>query len=93
MKNSTEINIDDLKSALTQLERPLDKTQEAFEALYPEIKASLDRGVTRKAILAKLEEFGLTLHPAKFKKLFQAATMKHKNMEVTVRSTGSAGKK
>lgn len=93
MKTSPDINIDELKSALIQMEPPLDKTQAAFDALFPEIKASLDRGVTRKALLAKLGEFGLTLHPAKFKNLLNAAEIKHKNKQVILQPTASGGRK
>lgn len=44
-----------------------------FTALYPSIEQALARGVTQRAIVETLEQDGLKLHPAKFKKLLEQA--------------------
>jgi hypothetical protein len=43
-----------------------------FALLYPVIVEMLEQNVTQKAILKKLEEMGLKLHPSRFKELMAA---------------------
>lgn len=91
-KPTTSINIPDMKAALASLERPTCKIQEAFNALYPEIKASLERGVTNRAICKKLTELGLTIHPSKFKKSLNMAEAHYKSIsEQTIATKSNTG--
>ncbi|MGJ7521738.1 hypothetical protein ACSFA0_14720 [Variovorax sp. LT1P1] len=53
-----------------------------FTALHSSIEQALARGVTQRAIVETLEQDGLKLHPAKFKKLLeQARALRHDNGE------------
>ena len=89
MINSTKsIDLVKLKDALGAMQPAKPDIELAFEELYPLVKASLERGVTRKAILEKLASFGLVLHSAKFKKLMHAAAITHKNIEMTTSAGG-----
>lgn len=89
MINSTKsIDLVKLKDALGAMQPAKPDIELAFEELYPFVKASLERGVTRKAILEKLSSFGLVLHSAKFKKLMQAAANGHQNNDVAALAAG-----
>jgi len=45
------------------------RTNQLFSLLYPVIKEMLEQNITQKAILEKLAEMGLKLHPTRFKEL------------------------
>lgn len=64
----------DIAAALRSLKpNPQRRKNELFSLLYPVILEMLRQNVTQKAILEKLEEMGLKLHPSRFKELMAAA--------------------
>lgn len=48
------------------------RKNQLFSLLYPVIVEMLEQNVTQKAILEKLEEMGLKLHPSRLKELMAA---------------------
>lgn len=64
----------EMTSALRSLKpNPQRRKNQLFLLLYPVILEMLGQNVTQKAILKKLEEMGLKLHPSRFKELMAAA--------------------
>ena len=49
------------------------RKNQLFSLVYPVILELIKKNVTQKAILEKLEEMGLKLHPSRFKELMAAA--------------------
>lgn len=63
----------DITAALRNLKpNELHRKNQLFSLLYPVIVEMLEQSVTQKAILKKLEEMGLKLHPSRFKELMAA---------------------
>lgn len=63
----------DIATALRSLKpNAQHRKNQLFSLLYPVIVEMLEQNVTQKAILKKLEEMGLKLHPARFKELMAA---------------------
>lgn len=63
----------DIATALRSLKpSPQQRKNQLFCLLYPVILEMLDQNVTQKAILEKLEEMGLKLHPSRFKEWMTA---------------------
>jgi hypothetical protein len=88
INSNKSIDLAKLKDALGAMQPAKPDIELAFEELYPLVKASLERGVTRKAILEKLASFGLVLHSAKFKKLMQVAANAHQNNNMKASAGG-----
>lgn len=64
----------DIAAALRGLQpKEQHRKNQLFSLLYPVILEMLGQNVTQKAILEKLEEMGLKLHPSRFKELMAAA--------------------
>jgi len=63
----------DIEKALDAL-GPSQRDQKSalFCQVFPSIEAAMARKVTQKSILRELRNFGLTLHPARFKELLDA---------------------
>lgn len=60
----------DIAAALRSLKpNEQHRKNQLFSLLYPVIVEMLEQSVTQKAILKKLEEMGLKLHPSRFKEL------------------------
>ena len=60
----------DIAAALRSLKpNEQHRKNQLFSLLYPVIVEMLKQNVTQKAILKKLEEMGLKLHPSRFKEL------------------------
>ncbi|HEY4291852.1 hypothetical protein [Luteibacter sp.] len=60
----------DIAAALRSLKpKEIHRKSQLFSLLYPVIVEMLEQNVTQKAILKKLEEMGLKLHPSRFKEL------------------------
>ena len=90
--NTSEINVEDLKSSILQMQPVKPKTEEIFTSVFPEIQKALERGITHKAIRLKLTEKGLKIHAAKFKKMLEAAALdlKEKSMGAQFQGLGKA---
>ena len=74
--NNDEMQVQaaDIAAALRSLKpNPQRRKNQLFALLYPVILEMLAQNVTQKAILEKLEEMGLKLHPSRFKELMTAA--------------------
>lgn len=68
-----QANADDIAAALRSLQpNEQHRKNQLFSLLYPVIVEMLEQKVTQKAILKKLEEMGLKLHPSRFKELMAA---------------------
>lgn len=64
----------DIAAALRNLKpNEQHRKNQLFSLLYPVIVEMLGQNVTQKAVLEKLEEMGLKLHPSRFKELMTAA--------------------
>jgi hypothetical protein len=64
----------DIAAALRSLKpNEQHRKNQLFSLLYPVIVEMLEQNVTQKAILKKLEEKGLKLHPVRFKDLMAEA--------------------
>lgn len=71
--NDVHAHAADIAAALRDL-KPNDqhRKNQLFTLLYPVIIEMLKQSVTQKAILEKLGEMGLKLHPSRFKELMTA---------------------
>jgi hypothetical protein len=74
---ATAFDIELARKSLVTLQPKKSGEQETINALYADIKDSLDRGVTRNAVIEQLAALGLKLHPAKFKRLMSSAAAQH----------------
>lgn len=82
-----------MKEALASMQPETDKTQAVFLELFPVIQESLNRGITKKALLEKLANLGLKLHPVKFATLYSKALSQQKlSAAPATRSTVGARK-
>lgn len=91
--NINSLDIAKLTDALTLMQPTKPDIELAFEILYPHIKASLERGVTKKSILETLAGLGMKLHPAKFKALCDKEVNRQINQQVQVANSSTGGRK
>lgn len=91
--NINSFDLVKLKDALVSMQPAKPDIELAFEAIYPQIKASLERGVTKKAIMMKLAGFGMKLHPAKFKALCDKEVNRQINQHVQTTNSSTGGRK
>ncbi|RCS28605.1 hypothetical protein DEO45_15470 [Rhodanobacter denitrificans] len=71
--HDVQTRVADIAAALRNLQpNEQHRKNQLFSLLYPVIVEMLEQNVTQKAILKKLEEMGLKLHPSRFKELMAA---------------------
>lgn len=73
---SAQLDIQALISATKAIQPVKAPAEEIFSKLYLNAKDALERGVTRKELLAMWAENKFKLHPAKFKALYNAEARK-----------------
>jgi len=68
--HDVQMHADDIAAALRSLKpNEQHRKNQLFSLLYPVIVEMLEQSVTQKAILEKLNEMGLKLHPSRFKEM------------------------